>query len=125
MPQKRRKGRRSEPVTGELQRFKAQFFRALAPPTRIRILAALGRRERTVQELQEELALDQPVVSQQLAVLRHQGIVSAQKEGPSVRYALRDPLVGALLDVARRIFDNRLGDSQGLLRELRRETRGA
>jgi len=123
MPQKHGAGRRSEPVTGELQRFKAQFFRALAHPTRIRILEALVRRERTVQELQEELALDQPLVSQQLAVLRHHGVVSAQKEGSSVRYALRDPLLGALLDVARRIFNNRLGDSQGLLRELRRETR--
>jgi DNA-binding transcriptional ArsR family regulator len=57
--------------------------------------------------------------------LRHQGIVSAQKEGSSVRYALRDPLVGSLLDVARQIFNNRLGDSQGLLRELRREGRRA
>jgi ArsR family transcriptional regulator len=76
-----------------------------------------------VQELQDDLTLDQPVVSQQLAVLRSQGIVSAQKEGVSVRYALRDPLVGALLDVARRIFDNRLGTSTGLLRELRRESR--
>lgn len=115
--------RSTEPVTGALQHFKAQFFRALAHPTRIRILEALVRRDRTVQELQEELALEQPMVSQQLAVLRHQGIVSAQKEGSSVRYALRDPLVGALLDVARRIFNNRLGDSQGLLRELRREGR--
>ena len=116
---------RTEPVGGELQRFKAQFFRALAHPTRIRILEALVRRDRTVQELQEQLALDQPVVSQQLAVLRHQGIVSARKEGLSVRYALRDPLVGSLLDVARQIFNNRLGDSQGLLRELRREGRRA
>jgi ArsR family transcriptional regulator len=123
MSQKRRDSRRNEPVAGELQRFKAQFFRALAHPTRIQILEALVRRDRTVQELQEELALDQPIVSQQLAVLRHQGIVSAQKEGSSVRYALRDPLVGALLDVARRIFNKRLGDSQGLLRALRRETR--
>ena len=123
MPQKRGEGRRSEPATGELQRFKAQFFRALAHPTRIRILEALVRRERTVQELQEELALDQPIVSQQLAVLRHQGIVSAQKERSSVRYALRDPLVGALLEIARRIFNNRLGDSQGLLRALQREGR--
>jgi len=116
---------RTEPVGGELQRFKAQFFRALAHPARIRILETLVRRDRTVQELQEQLALDQPVVSQQLAVLRHQGIVSAQKEGSSVRYALRDPLVGSLLDVARQIFNNRLGDSQGLLRELRRESRRA
>ena len=118
----RREGR-SEPVIGDLQIFKAQFFRALAHPARIRIVELLVRGGRTVQELQDELALDQPVVSQQLAVLRSQDIVSAQKEGVSVRYALRDPLVGALLDVARRIFDNRLGTSTGLLRELRRESR--
>jgi ArsR family transcriptional regulator len=115
---------RGEPVAAdELQMFKAQFFRALAHPTRIRMLEILVRGGRTVQELQEELALDQPIVSQQLAVLRNQGIVSTQKKGPSVRYTLRDPLVGSLLDVARKIFDNRLGDSTGLLRELRRERR--
>jgi DNA-binding transcriptional ArsR family regulator len=117
-------GRRGEPdAAGELQRFKAQFFRALAHPTRIHMLEILVRGGRTVQELQEALALDQPVVSQQLAVLRHQGIVSAEKKGLSVRYALRDPLIGALLDVARQIFDNRLGHSQGLRRALRREGR--
>jgi DNA-binding transcriptional ArsR family regulator len=121
-PSRNRK-RGGEPAIGELQRFKAQFFRALAHPARIRIVEILVRGGRTVQELQDELTLDQPVVSQQLAVLRSQGIVSAQKEGVSVRYALRDPLVGALLDVARRIFDNRLGTSTGLLRELRRESR--
>lgn len=110
-------------MVGELQTFKAQFFRALAHPTRIRILEILVSGGRTVQELQEQLALDQPVVSQQLAVLRNQSVVSAQKEGLSVRYALRDPLVGDLLQVARRIFDHRLGSSTGLLRELRRENR--
>jgi DNA-binding transcriptional ArsR family regulator len=76
-----------------------------------------------VQELQEALRLDQPIVSQQLAVLRNQNVVSAQKEGLSVRYTLRDPLVGELLDVARRIFDNHLASTRGLLRELRREGR--
>jgi DNA-binding transcriptional ArsR family regulator len=122
MAQKRQSYR--DPIAaGELQMFKAQFFRALAHPTRIRILEILLRGGRTVQELQEELALDQPIVSQHLAVLRNQGVVSAQKEGVSVRYALRDPLVRDLLDVARRIFDNRLDTSTGLLRELRRERR--
>jgi DNA-binding transcriptional ArsR family regulator len=110
-------------IAGELQRFKAQFFRALAHPTRIRMLEILLRGGRTVQELQEALTLEQPIVSQQLAVLRNQGIVSAQKEGLSVRYTLRDPLVGELLDVARRIFDNHLANTRGLLRELRRESR--
>ena len=121
----RRRGREpGEPViAGELQTFKAQFFRALAHPTRIRILEILVRGERTVQELQTALTLDQPFVSQQLAVLRNQGIVSARKEGLSVRYTLRDPLVGELLDLARRVFNNQLGNTQGLLRELRREGR--
>ena len=106
---------------GRLQAFKAEFFKALAHPLRIRILELLVVREHSVLEIQHALGAEQSSVSQQLAVLRNQGIVSAQKEGLSVRYAVRDPLIGALLDVARRIFDNRLGISRGLLRELRRE----
>jgi DNA-binding transcriptional ArsR family regulator len=119
-----KRDRRIEPAAaGELQLFKARFFRALAHPTRIRMLEILVRGGRTVQELQQELALDQPTVSQQLAVLRNQGIVSGQKEGSSVRYRVRDSLVGELLAVARRIFDNHFDNTRGLLRELRRERR--
>ncbi|MGE5832874.1 MAG: ArsR/SmtB family transcription factor [Acidobacteriota bacterium] len=114
-----------EPIAGELQAFKARFFRALAHPTRIRLLEILVRGGRTVQELQDALTLDQPIVSQQLAVLRNQGIVSPRKEGLAVRYTVRDPLVGELLDVARRIFNNQLAGTRGLLRELRREGRRA
>jgi len=110
-------------ATSQLQTFKAQFFRALAHPVRIQILETLVRRGRTVQELQEALELDQPTVSQQLAVLRNQNIVTTQKQGLSVRYALRDPAVGDLLDVARRIFNNHLVSTRGMLRELRREAR--
>ena len=109
--------------SSRLQTFKAQFFRALAHPVRIRILEILVRGDRSVQELQKVLKLEQPVVSQQLAVLRNRGIVTSQKQGLSVRYALRDPAVGRLLAVARRIFNNHLVDTRGMLRELRRETR--
>jgi ArsR family transcriptional regulator len=123
MPQERARKAGEPMIAGELQRFKAQFFRALAHPTRIRMLEILVRGGHTVQELQEALTLEQPIVSQQLAVLRNQGIVSAQKEGSSVRYTLRDPLVGKLLGVARRIFNNHLGNTRGLLRELQRESR--
>ena len=107
----------------ELQAFKARFFRALAHPVRIRILEILVRGGRTVQELQEALTLEQPIVSQQLAVLRNQGIVVAEKKGLSVRYTLRDPLVGNLLDVARQIFNNHFAATRGLLRELKKEAR--
>jgi len=108
---------------GELQAFKARFFRALAHPVRIRILEVLVQGSRTVQELQHALDLDQPIVSQQLAVLRNQNILTAEKERSAVRYALRDPLVGDLLDVARRIFNNHFASASGLLRELQRESR--
>ena len=109
--------------TSRLQTFKAQFFRALAHPVRIKILEILVRGDRSVQELQKALKLDQPVVSQQLAVLRSRGIVTSRKQGLSVRYELRDPAVGQLRGVARRIFNNHLVDTRGMLRELRRETR--
>ena len=108
-------------VATPLQAFKARFFRALAHPVRIRILETLVRGDRSVQELQEALDLEQPVVSQQLAVLRNQGIVTAEKQGPSVRYSLGDPAIGELLAVARGIFNNHLVDTEGMLRELRRE----
>jgi DNA-binding transcriptional ArsR family regulator len=107
----------------ELPMFKAEFFRALAHPIRIRILEVLVRGERSVQEIQETLDLEQPVVSQQLAVLRAKNIVSARKEGTTVHYAVRDRLLTDLLDVARRIFDNHLVGTQSLLRELRQERR--
>jgi DNA-binding transcriptional ArsR family regulator len=114
---------KSAPRGGQLQVFKAEFFKALAHPIRIRILEILVRGERSVHELQEMLHLDQPTVSQQLAVLRGKNIVEARKEGTAMLYRVRDGAVRELLEVARRIFDNHLIGTQTMLRELRRETR--
>ena len=107
----------------ELQVFKAEFFRALAHPVRIRILEILVTGSRSVQELQEALGMEQPIVSQQLAVLRAKNIVLARKQGTTIHYELRDPLVGDLLAIARRIFNNHLESARTMLRELRREVR--
>jgi DNA-binding transcriptional ArsR family regulator len=106
-----------------LQLFKAEFFRALAHPVRIRILETLGTGDRSVRELQQALHLAQPIVSQQLAILRTKRIVSARKVGTNVRYALSDALIIKLLLVAREIFDNHLVDTHAMLKELRREAR--
>lgn len=111
------------PAVGELQTFKAEFFKALSHPLRIRLLEVLVHGERTVNELQEVLGVDQPTVSQQLAVLRSKNIVVARKQGTVVRYAVRDPALRDLLAVARRIFDRHLIGTQTMLRELRREAR--
>ena len=106
-----------------LQTFKADFFRALAHPVRIRILETLADGDRSVQELQQALDLEQPIVSQQLAVLRGRNIIIPRKVGTTVRYALSDPLVTRLLGVAREIFNNHLVGKQSMLKELQREGR--
>src|SRR6266566_4428295 len=100
------------PPSPDLQVFKAEFFKALAHPLRIRLLEILRHGERSVQELQGALDLDQSTVSQQLAILRAKHVVTARKEGTTVRYAVRDPLVGNLLDVARRIFNHQLAGTR-------------
>jgi DNA-binding transcriptional ArsR family regulator len=110
-------------VNTELQAFKAEFFRALAHPVRIRILETLADGERAVHDLQQALGLEQPVVSQHLAVLRSKNIVTTRKEGTSVNYALGDPLITNLLRTAREIFNHQLVGTRSLLRQLQKERR--
>ena len=105
----------------ELQALKADLFRALGHPARIRILELLSSREHTVQELQEALELDQPAVSQHLAALRARHLVTSRKDGTLAYYALRSRLVAELLRVARQLLSHRLTESQSMLRALRRE----
>jgi len=109
--------------SGSLQAFKAEFFKTLAHPVSIRILEKLVSGERSVQDLQQVLDLEQPIVSQHLAVLRAKNIVKARKEGTTVWYTISVASIGDLLAIARRIFDSQLIDSQTMLRELRREAR--
>lgn len=105
----------------ELQAVKADLFRALGHPARIRILELLTAEEHTVQELQEALELDQPAVSQHLAALRARHLVVSRKEGTLAYYTLRSRLVSDLLRVARELLSHRLTESQSMLRALRRE----
>ena len=110
-------------MQSDLQAFKAEFFRALAHPIRIRLLEALSAGERTVQELQQALRLDQPLVSQQLAILRAKNVVTPRKIGTTVRYALGDPLIADLLRTAREIFNHQLIGTQTMLKALQKERR--
>jgi ArsR family transcriptional regulator len=111
------------PQIGALQTFKAEFFKGLAHPVRIRIVEILLDGERSVQGLQEALGLDQSAVSQHLAVLRSKSIVTTRKEGPTVRYTVSDASVRDLLEAARRIFNHQLVGTRVMLRQLQRERR--
>jgi DNA-binding transcriptional ArsR family regulator len=102
----------------ELSQFKAEFFKALAHPLRIRILDAIRETELGVNELSARLNVEQSNLSQQLAVLRSRSIVVGRKEGNNVFYSVRDREIFRLLDVAKKIFNNHLIDIQDLLSEL-------
>ena len=107
--------------SAELQALKAQFFKSLAHPIRIRILEMLVKGEVKVQDLQRALDLEQPIVSQQLARLRSNGIVSRRKEGTTTFYGLSDPMLAELLLVARTILNRQLVGIRSLLSELATE----
>lgn len=99
-----------------LRQFKAEFFRALAHPLRIRILELLRSGPRSVTQIQEATGAPGSSVSQQLAVLRGRNIVVAERRGTTIIYSVLDPELFQLLDVARRIFNAHLSDTINLLR---------
>ncbi len=108
----------------QLSQFKAEFFKALAHPLRIRILDALRGGGRTVNDLCQALSVEQSTLSQQLAVLRNRNLVVGQKNGNNVFYSIQDPAVFRLLDVAREIFNNHLIDVKEMLTELQGPAEG-
>jgi len=102
----------------EPSQFKAEFFKALSHPLRIRILDELRSGEAGVNDLCSRLNVEQSTLSQQLAVLRNRSIVSGRKEGQNVYYSVGDPEIFTLLDVAKRIFNNHLVDVTELLSQM-------
>jgi ArsR family transcriptional regulator len=68
-----------------------RFFRALADPTRLRVLNLLGNDEVCVCFLVEILQTNQPNISRHLAYLRRAGIVEARREGKWIHYRIVDP----------------------------------
>ena len=109
----------------ELSQFKAEFFKALAHPLRIRIIDALRGGEVGVNELSARLGVEQTTLSQQLAILRSRSLVVGRKNGSNVFYSVSDPAIFRLLDVAREIFNNRLVDVRDLLAQLQTTASGS
>jgi DNA-binding transcriptional ArsR family regulator len=104
-----------------LRNFKAEFFKALSHPARIKILEILRTDELSVTELQDHLGIESSSVSQHLSVLRHNNIVESRKAGTTVYYRVRDPEILELLDLARRIFTNHLMNNRSTLEQLEEE----
>ncbi|MEU2432636.1 metalloregulator ArsR/SmtB family transcription factor [Streptomyces sp. NPDC007861] len=98
---------------------KAEFFRMLGHPVRIRVLELLQDGPMPVRDLLAAIEIEASSLSQQLAVLRRSGIVTATREGSTVVYELSGGDVADLLAAARRILSVLLAGQQELLDELR------
>ena len=98
----------------EVNLLHAQMCQGLADPTRILILYLLAERPRHVTELAEMSGASQPTVSRHLKVLRDRGLVTATREGNTIRYTLRDPRVIQALDLLRAVMADVLSQQAGL-----------
>lgn len=104
---------------------KAELFKALAHPARIRILEVLTAGEHAVNQMQPLVGIEASHLSQQLGVLRRAQLVRTRKDGPSVIYSLADPQVADLLAVAKRILLASLSSHDDLVADLRAAVRQA
>ncbi|MDA8284478.1 MAG: metalloregulator ArsR/SmtB family transcription factor [Actinomycetota bacterium] len=105
-------------MTRPIYQVKADFFKTLAHPARIRVLELLRDGERSVGELIPEVGLEASHLSQQLGILRRANVLQARKEGSTVRYSVTDPRIFELLEVAKAILTNALVETRELLSEL-------
>jgi ArsR family transcriptional regulator len=104
-----------------LYQAKAEFFRTLGHPVRIRVLELLGDGPLAVRDLLADIEIEASSLSQQLAVLRRAGIVTSTREGGTVRYALAGPDVADLMRAARSFLTQILTGQGELLDALRED----
>lgn len=97
---------------------KADLFKALGHPVRIRVLELLASGERSMGELAEGTGLELSHLSQHVATLRRAGVVDGRRVRTTVLCTLRDPQVAELLGVARRLISANLRQGQVLLAAL-------
>ncbi len=121
MPTRAPRAASGEPATEvstPLYQLKADFFKTLGHPVRIRVLELLSIREHAVSELLLEVGVEPAALSQQLAVLRRSNLVLTRREGVSVYYRLVNGEVAELLRVARGILTGVLQGQAALLADL-------
>ena len=112
-------------VDTPLNELKADLFKALAHPVRVRALELLAHSPRAVADMLTETGMEASHLSQHLSVLRRAGLVTAQREGNTVTYRLAHPEVANLLTVARAVLLQALSTSNDALAELLHQSEDA
>ncbi len=82
----------------------AALLKVLANPQRLRILCLMVERERSVGEINAQLPLSQPALSQHLGVLRDRGLVDTRREAQTIYYSLADGPARVLLQTLHQLY---------------------
>jgi DNA-binding transcriptional ArsR family regulator len=105
-------------VKRPISEVKAEFFKTLSHPARIRVLELLRDGKLSVGELIPKVGLEPSHLSQQLSALRRANIVDSRKKGSTVYYSISDPRIFELLEVAKQIITSSLTEARDLLEEM-------
>jgi DNA-binding transcriptional ArsR family regulator len=106
-PEEQLRDSQSSPKADEIMRNArraSDFLKALAHETRLLLLCLLSERERSVTELENLLSLRQPTVSQQLARLRLDGLVTTRRDGKTIYYRINDDGARRVIALLHEIF---------------------
>jgi ArsR family transcriptional regulator len=101
--------------TVERYRLHADLCKVLTDPTRLMILDALRRGDRSVGELAEAIGVALPNASQHLAVMRNAGLVDSRRAGTTIVYRLSEPTIVDACDIVHRIVERRIALRPGSL----------
>jgi DNA-binding transcriptional ArsR family regulator len=82
----------------------SDFLKALAHESRLMILCILSEGEKSVSELEQDLCLRQPTVSQQLARLRADGLVTTRRDGKTIYYSVASDEARIIIDAIYDVF---------------------
>jgi ArsR family transcriptional regulator len=111
----------SAPARQPLAVLKAELFKALGHPVRVRVLELLAVADSPVSEMLADTGIEPSTLSTHLAVLRRAGVVTGRRDGSSVVYSLADPAVAGFLAAARTFLLRSLARGSDLLADLESE----
>lgn len=111
----------SQTLIQEVSKLEANLCSALADPTRLLMLYALGENPHNVTELSVELNIAQPTASRHLKILRERGLVNATRQGVSIQYELADQRLIQALDLLRSVLRESLARRANLMEEIQAE----
>lgn len=102
-------------MKNDIYQMRAEIFKVLGHPTRLKLLDLLKEGEKCVCEICPEMEMEQPNISQHLALLKERGIVDSRKEGLKVYYWIVNKEIFKVIDCVNKVIKKRLSTVKSML----------